>query len=375
MQEFNKGVYDYIIASDESAGRSEQDSEDEEEESAAEEQEEGEKDDDEEEHNEVEDDECEFYAYLAKSFPSLPVVTTTQREQPTASTSAARPSQKRKRSPPPSEKDDGSKPNKRKKKAKHARDAEYGVARGVDFVDVACVLNFDLPRSARAYTHRVGRTARAGRSGIALSYVVPRAQFGKNKVVGGVPGSERDEEVWARIERREKERGREVKEYKFDMKQVEAFRYRMEDALRAVTRAAVREARIKELKTEILNSDKLKVRMGQWLWCIVVLTLACQAHFEDNPLDLEYLRHDKPLHPTRVQPHMKHVPKYLLPHIAPVPGADTAATPSSNEGGEGFVPFNKNGGRGRGRGRGRGGRGGFAGRGRKKSDPLKKFGR
>ena len=74
---------------------------------------------------------------------------------------------------------------------------------------------------------------------------------------------------------------------------------------------------------------------------------------------------------------MKHVPKYLLPRIAPVPGADAAAatTSAGNEGGEGFVPFNKNGARGRGRGRGRGGRGGFAGRGRKKADPLKKFGR
>lgn len=52
-----------------------------------------------------------------------------------------------------------------------------------------------------------------------------------------------------------------MKEYKFDMKQVEAFRYRMEDALRAVTRSAVKEARVKELKQEILNSDKLKVRI------------------------------------------------------------------------------------------------------------------
>jgi ATP-dependent RNA helicase DDX56/DBP9 len=43
------------------------------------------------------------------------------------------------------------------------------------------------------------------------------------------------------------------------MKQVEAFRYRMQDALRSVTRSVVKEARIKELKTEILNSDKLKV--------------------------------------------------------------------------------------------------------------------
>lgn len=54
-------------------------------------------------------------------------------------------------------------------------------------------------------------------------------------------------------------RGSKIQEYKFDMKQVEAFRYRMEDALRSVTRSAVKEARIKELKEEIINSDKLKV--------------------------------------------------------------------------------------------------------------------
>jgi ATP-dependent RNA helicase DDX56/DBP9 len=37
------------------------------------------------------------------------------------------------------------------------------------------------------------------------------------------------------------------------------FRYRMEDALRSVTPKAVKEARIKELKAEVLNSGKLKV--------------------------------------------------------------------------------------------------------------------
>jgi ATP-dependent RNA helicase DDX56/DBP9 len=91
---------------------------------------------------------------------------------------------KRKRpSPPPA---DG--PSKRKKasaessaptlttkgKKKAKTDREYGVTRGVDFIDVACVLNFDLPSSSRAYTHRVGRTARAGRSGMALSFVLPK---------------------------------------------------------------------------------------------------------------------------------------------------------------------------------------------------------
>ncbi len=151
-----------------------------------------------------------------------------------------------------------SKANQRKRR-KGASDAEYGVSRGVDFIDVSCVINFDLPTSSRAYTHRVGRTARAGRTGMALSFVVPKEQWGRNKVVGGVESALRDEEIFARIEREQAERGSQLKEYQFDMKQVEAFRYRMEDALRAVTRSAIKEARIKELKTEILNSDKLKV--------------------------------------------------------------------------------------------------------------------
>ena len=97
---------------------------------------------------------------------------------------------------------------------------------------------------------------------MALSFLVPKDQWGKNKVVGGVESAKRDEEVFARIEREQGARGSQIKEYQFDMKQVEAFRYRMEDALRAVTRSAIKEARIKELKTEILNSDKLKVSWG-----------------------------------------------------------------------------------------------------------------
>ena len=122
------------------------------------------------------------------------------------------------------------------------------------------MLNFDLPTSARSYTHRVGRTARAGRTGMALSFVVPKEQWGKNKVVGCVPSTERDEIVFSKIEKEQAARGSKIKEYQFDMKQVEAFRYRMQDALRSVTRSAIKEARIKELKNEILNSDKLKVK-------------------------------------------------------------------------------------------------------------------
>ncbi len=44
-------------------------------------------------------------------------------------------------------------------------------ARGIDIPDVSHVFNFDMPRTADTYLHRIGRTGRAGRKGIAISLV------------------------------------------------------------------------------------------------------------------------------------------------------------------------------------------------------------
>jgi ATP-dependent RNA helicase RhlE len=46
-------------------------------------------------------------------------------------------------------------------------------ARGLDIAELPVVVNFDLPRSAVDYTHRIGRTGRAGHSGLAVSFVSP----------------------------------------------------------------------------------------------------------------------------------------------------------------------------------------------------------
>lgn len=43
-------------------------------------------------------------------------------------------------------------------------------ARGIDIDDVSHVFNFELPNIPEAYVHRIGRTARAGRSGVAISF-------------------------------------------------------------------------------------------------------------------------------------------------------------------------------------------------------------
>jgi ATP-dependent RNA helicase DeaD len=50
-------------------------------------------------------------------------------------------------------------------------------ARGIDVDDIQVVFNFDLPYDAEDYVHRIGRTGRAGRSGIGISFASGREVF------------------------------------------------------------------------------------------------------------------------------------------------------------------------------------------------------
>ena len=45
------------------------------------------------------------------------------------------------------------------------------ISRGIDIDNIECVINFDLPRSPTDYIHRIGRTARAGKEGLAISLI------------------------------------------------------------------------------------------------------------------------------------------------------------------------------------------------------------
>ena len=44
-------------------------------------------------------------------------------------------------------------------------------SRGLHIDDISCVINFDLPRGADDYIHRIGRTGRAGKKGVAISFI------------------------------------------------------------------------------------------------------------------------------------------------------------------------------------------------------------
>ncbi|XP_054468117.1 probable ATP-dependent RNA helicase DDX56 [Anoplopoma fimbria] len=174
----------------------------------------------------------------------------------------------------------GKKKKKNSERGGGKKDKEYGVARGVDFQNIANVINFDFPTTVESYIHRVGRTARADNPGTALSFTSHTELELLLEVEEALTGDNADSGL---------------KPYEFKMEEIEGFRYRCRDAMRSVTKQAVREARLKEIKQELLNSEKLK------------------TYFEDNPRDLQLLRHDKDLHPAVIKPHLRNVPEYLIP--------------------------------------------------------------
>ena len=49
-------------------------------------------------------------------------------------------------------------------------------ARGLDIPELPAVVNYDLPRAAADYTHRIGRTGRAGETGVAVSFIPAAAE-------------------------------------------------------------------------------------------------------------------------------------------------------------------------------------------------------
>ena len=91
-------------------------------------------------------------------------------------------------------------------------------------------------------------------------------------------------------------------------------RYRAEDAARSVGKTAVREARVRELRAELLNSERLA------------------AHLEDNPEDLNLLKHDVSL-ATAAESHLSHLPGYCA--AARLGGGDGAALDGDGSGSAG----------------------------------------
>jgi ATP-dependent RNA helicase RhlE len=56
------------------------------------------------------------------------------------------------------------------------------VARGIDIAEVTHVINFDLPEVPENYIHRIGRTGRADRKGVAISFITEKEEESREKI-------------------------------------------------------------------------------------------------------------------------------------------------------------------------------------------------
>jgi ATP-dependent RNA helicase DDX56/DBP9 len=376
LEDFNNGLIDLLIATDESldaagapragaqlaivddeqAGKpkgprmivqedeeeeeeeDEEDEDDEEDEEDEEEEEEGEEDEDDEEDDEEEEDAPSKRGQKRKAVAAQ---RERLRKQPSAAATASALA------------DDGdaaaeeaaqeSRAAKAVKEEEETDGAEAGVSRGMDFRNVAFVLNLDFPSTAPSYTHRIGRTARGiSASGTALSLVAAGNEAEKAVLlelrqaqdllapsVRMPPPMPMAGSTWGDmlIDRAlEGEVGatgegaptqdairRQPAPLLFRRQELEPFRYRADDVARSVTGTAVREARAEELRRQLLAAFRAKSTASTARRLSQSDRAALTGRSDASATRGGSIKK----HSMRQHDHLVHVPEYLLTNASP----------------------------------------------------------
>jgi len=159
-------------------------------------------------------------------------------------------------------------------------DEQFSLTRGVDLKNVSTVINADVPHTVRDYVHRVGRCARGGASGTALTLCDNDEEPRLEKIIGAQAAG-----------------AGAVKPLPMQISDAERFRYRVEDMAKGLTKKAIEKYRARELQLEALNSEKLK------------------AYFEENPEDKRALqRTQRQLKEKKsIRANLRSIPHYLVP--------------------------------------------------------------
>lgn len=154
----------------------------------------------------------------------------------------------------------------------------FDISRGVDFREVNVVINFDFPNKVKNYVHRVGRTARGGNSGLAISLIDIKTEKALFNAV-----------------QMEKRNGidSEIQPMSFKLDSLKPVKYRVRCVYESLTKQEIKKFRIREIEVEFLNSKKLRNRFAR-------------------SKELELIRHDKFLKTTEIDKNLSVIPKYLM---------------------------------------------------------------
>lgn len=193
------------------------------------------------------------------------------------------------------------------------KDKEYGVSRGLDFYRVDFVVNVDFPLTTQSYTHRIGRTARGDRRGIALT-LLEKDNEEQNQLLSLIqstqphlPLAKKSDTLLPVSSSSTSEMNNADTNFlaqpsplDFDLRDIEGFRYRVND-VKKISKGALRAAKTAEITGELLNSEKL------------------QSYFMEHKSDYKMLLEKNIDHARRctiASKHMHHlgnVPDYILP--------------------------------------------------------------
>jgi ATP-dependent RNA helicase DDX56/DBP9 len=123
-------------------------------------------------------------------------------------------------------------PNKKRK----ILDVEAGGTRGIDYQGVRTVVVFEFPSNTKKYLHRVGRTARMGAKGLAISFISFDEEEKFQKVCATFAVDNHNQPFL----KMEFSRNKQLKEYVVDKSIVESFRYRCTEMFKKAHHSAIK---------------------------------------------------------------------------------------------------------------------------------------
>jgi ATP-dependent RNA helicase RhlE len=111
-------------------------------------------------------------------------------------------------------------------------------ARGIDVQDIAHVVNYDLPNASEDFVHRIGRTGRAGKQGVATTFVMPQERSDARKIERDLKVKFEWREADKNLEKEERNKPLDLNSVPSDLMQLESRSWRGEGASADSTPAA-----------------------------------------------------------------------------------------------------------------------------------------